>query len=348
MKKIFLAFCMFILLTFCIGADNAFDGEILSVEQLPEEIFPPIVHEIRIGQLVLIDGFPHSNPLAEGIEITIHPPENTRVSGSAFALYMFQEVEPRDITQTIADLRPGGIGNLKGRRIAFELLPARSPFSIRLPARQDHSIRGGIDARVTSVIDAELVPVALTILPIMKGLPSDQLNAPFRLSIQPILSQTGGLKVSVFSHNGEQLSQDDIDDLDLVLSLDRYGILTVDETSYIRPGIYQIMLNRGTTLYDAAQVGVERGSIQEVSLVLPRPESRVFFDFPEFISVSLNGEPVTADSMYLTPGEYEIELKFESFTRTQNLSIQAGRDYSLGVDLALLVNDAPEDLQTDD
>ncbi|MFW5800416.1 MAG: hypothetical protein ACOCVC_00160 [Spirochaeta sp.] len=317
---------------------NSFDGEIAQHYQLPDNVFDPLELDLRVGQLVVISGLPHTSPLAEGIEITIDPPNTSRGGASAFALYIFQDVESRSGRQNVDELEVGAIGNLQGERIIFELLPPRSTFSIRIPARPSHSIRGGIDSRVTPVVQEEEAVLAIAVLPVMKGLPAEVLNAPFSVTTRPLLTNVGGLEISVVSHEGESLTAAELDEQDISIELDRYGPINPEETIYIRPGLYQVLINSRGILFDATQVGVEQGRKITPTITLPRPESRVDFQVPEFISVTIDGELLTASSITLPPGEYDVRLEFESYTKRYNLAIQAGRAYTFNVGLDVVLD----------
>ncbi|AFG37965.1 hypothetical protein [Spirochaeta africana] len=326
---------------------NTFDGEVAGVYHLPDDVFPARELQMRVGKLLLIDGLPHSSPLAEGIEITIEPPAVNHGGGSAFALYIFQEVESRRGFPAPDEIETGQIGSFQGQRIIFELLPSRSSFSIRIPARSGHGIRGGIDSRVTPVVRPEDGPLALAILPVMKGLPSEILNAPFTLTTRSLLTNVGGLEISAVSHDGRELDNQDIEELGLTIELDRYGTIQLNQETYIRPGIYQILLNSNGVLFDSTQVGVEQGRITRPVITLPRPESRVDFLVPGFISVTLDGEILNERSITLSPGEYEVLFEFESYSKRHTLSVQAGREYAVGVGLDINIDSREADALSD-
>lgn len=313
---------------------NAFDGEVAGVYDLPDDVFEERELKMKVGQLMLLREIPHYSPLIDGIEITITPPSSIQTGGSAFALYVFHDVSSRSGMAT-ADLQSGSIGNLQGERILFELLPSRSSFSIRIPTRSDHQVRGGIDSRVTPAVVE--TGIAITILPVMKGLPSEVLNQPFTLTTRPLLTAVGGLELSAVTHDNRPIDNAVLDEMGLTVELDRYGSIQLDERVYIRPGIYQVVLNREGILFDATQVGVERGTNQHYVITLPRPKSTVRFTVPDFVTIRLNGEQIDDPSISLPPGEYSVELSFETYQKQYDLTVQAGRHYDFTVGLEVLL-----------
>lgn len=322
---------------------NTFDGEVAALDSLPDDVFEPRTRNLRVGQLLIIEGLPHTSPLAEGIELTIQPPASIRGASSAFAVYVFKQVTPRSGQAGISEIASGDAGSFQGERIVFELLPARTPFSIRIPARDEHSIRGGIDSRVTSPIHAQEDPIAVAILPVMKGLPSEMLNAPFAVTTSVQLTGVGGLDFSVESHDGESLTAEDLSERAIQLKFERYGELDIDETMFIRPGIYQLLIERDGVLLEAAQVGVEQGKIKYTEVTLPRPESTLRFQVPDFIAITVNDEEISESSLVVSPGEYTVDVSFRSYRKRHELSVQAGREYIISVGLDVLVDSRKSD-----
>ncbi|THB66621.1 MAG: hypothetical protein D6B26_02530 [Spirochaetaceae bacterium] len=313
---------------------NAFDGEVREVLTLQEPVFETQNLSLRIGQLLLINQLPEHSQLSEGMEIILSPP-NTGSSGSSFAVYVFRQVRARLPEHSTDSSMIGQSGSYQGERILFEPLPGRSTFSVRIPFLAEHSVRGGIDSRVTSPVSNDSTAVAITILPIMKGLPDYLLNAPFSITVKPILTQVGGLNVAVRSHTEQTVSADELQAMGLTVELDRFGSIEADETVYIRPGIYQVLIKRQGVLYASSQVAVERGIVQSSVINLPKPESQIKFEIPDSVRIRVNDRDIDNRSISVPPGNYVIELELDSFRSRQELAVQAGREYTVQFSLGI-------------
>ncbi len=347
--RIPLIFCLFTIFfsiaVLPLAAFNVFDGRVIEYLEIPDSVFPEDESILRVGQLLLIKGLPHQSELAEGLEIRIQPPAESAGGASAFAVYVFSGVQERDGSPVSNTVEIGEVGSFQGQRILMEILPPRGTFSIRIPGRNEHTIRGGIDSRVTHAVSQENNVVAITIQPIMKGLPRDVLNAPFSITALPLLTSRGGLHISVLSHNGEVLTADEMQDRNLSLELDRFGTMEPNETIYIQPGIYQILVKHGDILYASAQAGVEQGSVEHARITLPRPESQITFELPNEVIVFIDGQAIEEDRITLPPGEYTIQLRLGSYQQEHKISVQAGRQYTVGLELGVNIDSQGENRQ---
>ncbi len=302
----------------------ASDLSSLTADLYPAEIMlldvdrPEFVDEIRI-EVSLPDRF------ADDPEITI-------------AALVYGELQ--DVSMDHNEL------STRGRRMHFEPLVERGSTTIRVPVREDSPLRAGGHNRLDTAPLPDNFPIAVTLLPVGKGLPSDVSEHAIAVTAEPESRGVGELTLDLRTTDGEQLSFDELEDAELVVDDSPHD----PSDLYIAPGFYSITL-RSSQFQDAtATAAIDEGVTSDVLLQLTRVPAKLFIDAPRGTQVFLNGSFVprsVGTEIELEPGSHELSYQVGGRPVTRRIDLAPGASYTATLDMNIELLQTDEEAQED-
>ena len=180
MRKILLLLTVLIILTPLVPADSV-RGPVAGIISLSDE---PKPIQVSLEDLIVITA-PENPDLLLGIEIEIKIPPAVREFRDSFAFYLYRKPSP----YPSRDNR-----NYTALRTAFEVLPSSIRAFYQIPVRAEHGLKDSLGTTVISrIVPPEEFPLLITILPVMKGIPSHVMASTFELTARPVLAPFGNL-----------------------------------------------------------------------------------------------------------------------------------------------------------
>ncbi len=273
------------------------------------------------GELVVLQ--PESfNPMSEALEIEIAIPEAVRDYRGSYAVYLYKKVTPEPAS---------GVKNYRAEAINFYLLPPSSRFNLHLPLAEDYSIQESFDVLlVDSVLSESDFPLVLTILPVMKGIPSAVASSHFEVFVTYAASSFGVLKLDI--------AFPDAGDLPYTLTMDGKAVRVHDSEFVLKPGLHTLELASPNYVNESVTFSVEAGANTALRLELERRSSWMIVEAPEGTRVFLDGELIEmpgADGLEIEPGEHTVVFKIGDYSLSQAFSVLPGAKCILSVDMAI-------------
>lgn len=282
------------------------------------------------GDLVAID-FDEFPELVAAYVIEISIPEAVRQLRGAYAVYVYRRVSPRpDVSNT----------RYSGLTVDFFLIPPSSRFSVLLPLVSGFRQENSID---TITVDRTFIaadfPVIVSILPIMKGIPSGTKESIYELYLRPVYREKGALVL--------RYSQDQSQILPFELLIDDTVVSSATETFVLDPGFHKVSLISGHYANKTLSVAVEKGLYSSVTVPLEPLKSLVTISAPDAAIISLDGKalaPGDRSNLHLEPGDHTVLIRIGDYSLSRSFAAKPGESYliELEMDISILPHTSDE------
>jgi hypothetical protein len=273
--------------------------------------------------LVLLD---RETRFYRGLELELTAPAAFLAYQGSLAIVLYGEL----------DKSPGpGVADIEGRQIFIEPLPNNIQTVYQIPLRPSHGLRTSPYASVpTGVIPFASFPLLVRIRPVVKGLPSELETMVFTLTVRPILSDEGAVKIS--HRYPPQLAGKPF-----TVLIDDAVIENPGEERLLKEGEHHLMILSDDYRNESRRFMVERGKALDLQIELQDPTPLIIFEAPENTQVYLDGQllPDIFRPTPVEPGIHEVRFQVGDYSVVKPLVIQKGKTYRVAMTVDVNVSD---------
>lgn len=194
--------------------------------------------------------------------------------------------------------------------------------------------------RVGTIVPAQSFPIALSVLPRMKGLTSTLQNAEFTVAVRPVTRDIGAISLRYVREDGSLYDASSARAPAFELLIDDEPVDVANEY-LLQPGLHRIMLRSDRFQDQDITVGVDRGRNVDVDLPLDLALATVNYTAPRGASVYVNGTALddTTGDFTVPPGEHTIVVVLGDYTVTRRIRVEEQRTYSVSVTMDIEVEE---------
>lgn len=245
----------------------------------------------------------------DGMELHFTFPEDLIPYQQSFALLVFKDISPAPTEENPL---------YEGTRIFMNMLKSRDFMYLRIPFREDHQIsRDALTQIIPAIVYPEDFPLLITIVPIIKGIPSQALEQEITVSSAPIWRDEGRIKVSVSNLSGdpEEIVSARVNDKEINLDTEiiiQSGIHTIHITSTHAQTVEKtFILAPG----DDTEIAIELDYSPPLLTFRLPPEARIILD-DEVMDITENHGTVEIER-----GEHEITVILGDLSISRRFSV---------------------------
>jgi hypothetical protein len=263
-----------------------------------------------------------------GIELELIVPQSYMAHRGSLALALYTDL----------DKIPGpGIVDLEARQISLEPIPNKIQIIYQIPIRPGHGLRDSPYATLpVGIAPPESFPLLFRILPIVKGISEDVETMSFRLSVKPILSDEGAVRI--IPRYPEHLARRPFTTL-----IDDEVVERPQDTRLLREGEHHLAIISNDYRNESRRFVIERGKILELGIALQDTIPLVYFEAPDNALIFFDNEAVGASRQPLTAdvGLHEVRFQMGDYTVVKPLTVYRGKTYrvALAVDVSISESD---------
>jgi len=260
-----------------------------------------------------------------GIELELTAPQSWLAYRGSLAMLVYADL----------DHQPSrGINDVEGRRVAFDPLPNKVKSIYQLPIRPQHGLRTSPYAVVLSgsVLPSSF-PILFRLMAIIKGLNEELENMSFSLTVKPIFSDEGAVKISYRypqQLRGKQFT----------VLIDDVVIENLTEERLLKEGEHHLVVLSEDYRNENRRFIVERAKTIDLLIELQDPTPLIIFESPGNAQIFLNNNPIARNSgpIPVDPGTHEARFHIGDYILTKTINVQRGKTYkiavSVGIDIA--------------
>lgn len=231
---------------------------------------------------------------------------------------------------------------VRAERLHFQPMVGDGQVTIKLPVREG-APRVSRSRRVDTTPEPEAFPLALTFLPIGKGLPQDLPDHAISVTVRPVSRGVGELVLDVREGNEQRTGDDervstlaDLGDYRLTVA----GTARDSNSFFLEPGFHDVQLETPGYETFSATAAVEEGQTSRLRVELQPEPASVFLDAPRGTQVFVNGSIIGSrigTSIELDPGEHELTFRIGGRSVTRMLQLEPGGSYTARVEFGVEV-----------
>ncbi|MDR2094341.1 MAG: hypothetical protein LBP76_02345 [Treponema sp.] len=262
-----------------------------------------------------------------GIEIDLTAPQIWLPYRGSLAMVIYTNLD--GIPRT-------GIADIEGRQIIFEPLPGKIQNIYQIPLLPSHGLRSGPYSNVTVQVSPSSFPLLFRLMPISKGLSEDLESMRFQLSVKPILSNEGAVRIRL--HYPENLHGKPF-----TLLIDDTVIDKPSEELLLKEGEHSLIVLSEAYRNESRRFLVERAKSTELIIELKDPTPLMSFEAPENAGVFLDNLPITNihSPRAVEPGRHEVKFQISDYMIIKNIVVEKGKTYrvALSIDINIWENE---------
>ena len=262
-----------------------------------------------------------------GIQLELTSPHGFLAHGGSVAAELFGEL----------DQTPGiGVADLQTRLLGYGILPARIRTVYQIPLRDDHGLRTSPYATVlTGVVGTASFPLLFRLSPVAKGITEDLRNMVFNLTVRPILSNEGALRI-VF------LYPENLPGRPITVLINDEIIENPLQERILQEGEHHLVILSDDYRNQSSRFVVERARTLELTVELQDTTPLLVFEHPEDTRVYLNDVflPDSRSPQMVEPGVHQVRFHVSDYTITRPITVQRGRTYRIALSVDLVISES--------
>jgi len=266
----------------------------------------------------------------QAVEIEISIPPQVRRFRDSFSLSLYKNVTPepdKTATSYFAD------------QVTSLLLPSSTKFYLQVPVKEDHTLKAVQGTTIVNEhVEAAEFPIVLSILPVMKGIPSYVYESRFSIKLKPIYFSRGKAQITLEVENSDEEVESDT----MRLLIDEREV-TYPRPEYILPvGIHTLSVVSSRYKDVSLQFGVEEGKTNTLTIALEPEQSYIRFEAPEQATIFIDGTRYNGASgkrSEITTGVHTVLFKLGEYSISKKIEIKPGKNYNISLFFDIFINE---------
>ncbi|TFG64690.1 MAG: hypothetical protein E4H36_02250 [Spirochaetales bacterium] len=187
-----------------------------------------------------------------------------------------------------------------------------------------------------NILNREEFPLLLTVLPLMKGVPSKAAAESIRIRVFPVVADLGVLFLSLTYQENTKAS---------AVLLNGKEISLTAAPILLPSGIHQLSVVMPEGYRKDINLVMEKGKKTQLQVYVENPLAQVFINLPSAGNFFLDGEKmdvVPAKSLNLTPGRHTVTMKIGDYSISKNFSVSSGKTYTISLIMDMDIKEKEE------
>jgi hypothetical protein len=263
-----------------------------------------------------------------GIEMEFTVPQAYLAHRGSLALVLYADL----------DKTPDpGVTDLDARQIRIEPIPNKIQIVYQIPIRNDHGLRDSPYVTLpVGVMPPESFPILVRIMPVIKGLSEEVETMSFRLSVKPIFSDEGAVRILL--RYPENLARHPFTTL-----IDEEVVERPQDTRLLKEGEHSLAIVSNDYRNESRRFVIERGKILDLSITLRDTIPLVYFEAPDNAVIFFDNQEVDSSRQPISaePGPHEVHFRMGDYTMVKPITVLRGKTYriALAVDISVSESD---------
>ena len=277
---------------------------------------------------------PEERLFLEGIEFKMDIPEDMAIWRDCCGAYIYDGIKPAPKAQQI---------DYSGSKIFFGVVPGKLSWILQLPLTKTAQFKTN---QYTKTIEA--IPAAqgnfvfLRLQQIMKGVPDEVMNGKITITVRPILSDKGLLKIKLTAPEvSEQKEDAPEENISIFIDNNPYLIQDAQKGFVLGTGIHNVSVISENYRTEVRKVRIDQAKISDLEIVLKSIEPTVIITAPEGATVYLDDEKFEdlGKEVVIPEGDHKIRCGIGDYEIVRSLSVSKGRSYKVNLTVDLQISE---------
>ena len=301
---------------------EAFRVSKVHVTAISQETYSETSVKLGINDALSIQ-LPKDSTFIEGLELKFDIPEAVAYWMDSVACSVYANIKPRPSESQI---------DYSGTRSYVSTLPGKLSWVLQVPLKKDNSIKSNnYTTKVDSVLTPEANVLFIRLQPVMKGVPEETLNAKIPITVKPILTNKGLLKLDIKTPEKEKGECSVFID-DKIAELKNGTIL-------LETGIHNISIISEKYRNELRTVRIDQAKETDLTVEMKSIAPTLLVTAPEGTKILLDGEAFTniGSEIIISEGEHKLSFSIGDYELVKTISAIKGKTYkaSFALDLEI-------------
>ncbi len=292
----------------------------------------PLSSEFGLDEIILA-GTTGDSRFFDAVEIEVTIPASVTEFPGALSLLLLT-------TGSLSE--HAGVAEVNGAVILSQPLTRSGKLTLQIPLHPEAEVNASAAVTVLDhLLSADDLPLAMTVLSLMKGLPSEIAATRFPVVVRPVARRMGSVQVSFILEDDSEFQIDSYLAPEFTLEID--GIPVQIEPEYLlEPGLHRLSLTSDRYQDQNLTIGIEQARSTRLNVPLLPALATVNYTAPRGSRVYVDGRALEGEIGDFTapPGEHTIVVVVGDYTVTRRFSVEEGREYNLSVDMDVAIEEA--------
>ena len=292
----------------------------------------PLSSEFGLDEIILA-GTTGDSRFFDAVEIEVTIPASVAEFPGALSLLLLT-------TGSLSE--HAGVAEVNGAVILSQPLTRSGKLTLQIPLHPEAEVNASAAVTVLDhLLSADDLPLAMTVLSLMKGLPSEIAATRFPVVVRPVARRMGSVQVSFILEDDSEFQIDSYLAPEFTLEID--GIPVQIEPEYLlEPGLHRLSLTSDRYQDKNLTIGIEQARSTRLNVPLLPALATVNYTAPRGSRVYVDGRALEGEIGDFTapPGEHTIVVVVGDYTVTRRFSVEEGREYNLSVDMDVAIEEA--------
>jgi hypothetical protein len=262
----------------------------------------------------------------KGVELELSAPQLWLNSQGSLAILIYSKPEKL----------PGkGVQEISVTQLRMDTLANKIQTVYQIPIKQNHNLRNTPYVSVLSnIVSPQDFPVIFRIMPIVRDIGEDLQNLRFHLTVKPILTDEGAVKINVRYPPA--------------LPNKPYTALIDDKVSehpedehLLKEGPHHLMVISNDYRNESRRFILERGKAIDINITLQDLTPLILFETPDNAKIFLDNVRFAASvtPKPIEPGPHEVKIQVSDYTIIKSMYARKGKTYRIAFTVDLDVSE---------
>jgi hypothetical protein len=262
-----------------------------------------------------------------GIELEFTLPQTYLPYRGSLALALYGDLEKTP---------EPGVADLSARQLCIEPIPNKLQVIYQIPIRSGHGLRPSPYVSLPAgMVAPASFPILFRVMPVVKGLSEEIETMRFHLSVKPLFSDEGAVRVSL--RYPEQIPGQPV-----TVLIDDTVAENLREEKLLKEGEHRLVIRSNDYRNENRHFLIERGKTLDLVITLQDTTPLVFFEAPENALIFFDNEAVEggAQGLAVEPGLHEVRFQMSDYSIIKPLTILRGKTYRLALEVDVSVSES--------
>jgi hypothetical protein len=219
----------------------------------------------------------------------------------------------------------GAAQELSVTRLKMEALSNKIQTIYQIPIRLNHNLKATPYASVLSndVLPGDF-PLIFRLMPIIRGIGEEIQNMRFQLTVKPLLSDEGAVKINIRYPPALQNKP-------YTTLIDDKVIEHPEEEHILKEGEHYLMLISNDYRNESRRFILERGKTVDLNITLQDLTPLILFETPDNARIFLDNQRFTPSltPKAIEPGPHEVKIQVSDYTIIKSINVRKGKTYRI-------------------